>query len=111
MELRVCRRSLPRLDRLEDDGSGLLNQSKRFGEGRFIAAVQEDIIRGRGVDVETNGGTDDEGHCFRLGLADDMRRFLAPFPAMEDLVGAFMSECRQMLGGWEIGDERDIAAG
>ena len=80
----------------------MLNHGQRFGQDRLVAAVQEYIVRGGGVDIEANGGTDHKRDCFGLGLADCVRRFLASLSAMKQFMSAFMSERCQMLGRRKI---------
>src|SRR5438105_3915135 len=95
---RVRRCSLKRLNRLEDDRSGLLDGGQRFGQGGLIAAVQLHVIGGGRIHVESNGCANYECDRFGFGLPHGVRRLFAPLPAMEHLVSAFMGESRQMLG-------------
>src|SRR2546425_6343171 len=94
----VRRRSLTRFDRLEDHGSGLLNYGQRIGQSGRVAAVKLHVIGGGCIHVESDAGTNYECDRFGLGLAHSVRRLLAPLPAMEHLVSAFMGESRQLLG-------------
>src|SRR5262245_49252498 len=54
----------------KNPGSGLLNETKRFGERSFVTRIKLDVIGARSVQVQADGGTDHE--CDRLGfrLAD-----------------------------------------
>src|SRR5579859_34316 len=98
VEWRVRRPSFASLDRLEDHGSGLLDDGQRIGQSGRVAAVKLHVIGGGRIHVESNGGRDYECDRFGLRLAYSVRRLLAPLPAMEQLVSAFMGESRQMLG-------------
>src|SRR6266568_3394996 len=100
--MKVCRRSLPRLNRLEDHGSGLLDESQRFRKGYLVAGVKLDVIAARCIGIESDGGTDHESHGFGFGLTDGMGGFFAPVAAVEKFVRRFVSEYREGLRRWHI---------